>query len=40
MKKALVFLVYLKAWNLDAGLLINFAATPLTVRRVYREKKT
>jgi len=31
---------YLKAWNLDAGLLINFATTPLTVRRVYREKKT
>ena len=31
---------YLKAWNLDAGLLINFATTPFTVRRVYREKKT
>jgi len=31
---------YLKAWNLEIGLLINFATTPLTVRRVYREKKT
>jgi GxxExxY protein len=28
---------YLKALELEAGLLLNFAATPLTVKRVGRE---
>ncbi len=29
---------YLKVTNLEAGLLLNFATTPLTVKRVGREE--
>jgi GxxExxY protein len=30
---------YLKAWNLDHGLLLNFSSHPLTIKRVIRENK-
>ncbi|MES2309951.1 MAG: GxxExxY protein [Verrucomicrobiota bacterium] len=28
---------YLKAWNIDHGLLFNFSTHPLTIKRVFRE---
>jgi GxxExxY protein len=30
---------YLKAWNLEHGLLFNFSVHPLTIKRVIRENK-
>jgi len=30
---------YLKAWNLEHGLLLNFSSHPLTIKRVIREHK-
>lgn len=30
---------YLKAWNLEHGLLLNFSTHPLTIKRVAKENK-